>query len=147
MGRKKLDAKDFFNRTKNPNYNFSISHYVDLDTPIEVICNIHGLFSITPRNMLYKEEGCKFCGLDKMSKTKSFTNQQFINKVKRLYDCFDYSLVNYKNNKTKIKIICKKCGETFEVYPHNFLNGHLKHKCNVFTNGKTDDSDNSGTNL
>ena len=35
---------------------------------------------------------------------------------------YDYSLVNYINNKTKVKIICKKHG-AFEQIPDSHLRG------------------------
>ena len=82
--------------------------------------------------MLYKDEGCKFCGMEKMAKSKSLTKQDFIKKAEKLFpNLFDYSLVNYKNNKTKIKIICKKCGKIIDIFPNNFLNSKFSHICNI----------------
>ena len=132
MGRKKITEEDFFNRVRNPNYDFSNTNFIDLSTHIEVVCIFHGLFKILPKNMLYKDEGCKFCGMEKMAKSKSLTKQDFIKKAEKLFpNLFDYSLVNYKNNKTKIKIICKKCGKIIDIFPNNFLNGKFSHICNI----------------
>ena len=44
MGRKKITQEDFFNRVRNPNYDFSNTNFIDLNTPIEVVCIFHGLF-------------------------------------------------------------------------------------------------------
>ena len=44
------------------------------------------------------------------------------------FDRFDYSLVNYKSNKTKIKIVCKKHG-FFEQTPKSHLKGSGCIKC------------------
>jgi len=41
---------------------------------------------------------------------------------------YDYSLVLYQNNKSKVKIICPLHG-TFEQIPHNHLRGHGCPKC------------------
>jgi hypothetical protein len=124
MGRKRITKEDFFNRVRNPNYDFNNTKFIDLRTPIEVVCLIHGIFKILPTNMLYKSEGCKFCGIEKMAKSKSLTKQEFIRIANKIHhDKYDYSLVNYKNNKTKVKIICKKCGNVFEQLPLNHLNG------------------------
>ena len=132
MGRKKITEEDFFNRVRNPNYDFSNTNFIDLSTHIEVVCIFHGLFKILPKNMLYKDEGCKFCGMEKMAKSKSLTKQDFIKKAEKLFpNLFDYSLVNYKNNKTKIKIICKKCGKIIDIFPNNFLNSKFSHICNI----------------
>ena len=49
------------------------------------------------------------------------TQQQFIDKATKIHNNFyDYSLVNYINSLTKIKIICPKHGE-FEQQPNNHL--------------------------
>jgi len=124
MGRKKLAKEEFFNRVRNPNYIINKDEFVDLYTKINVMCIEHGLFQILPCNMLYKNEGCKFCGIEKMAKTKSLTRQEFIKKAKKIHgDKYDYSLVDYVNNKTKVIIICKNCGLKFMQEPRNHLNG------------------------
>ena len=49
------------------------------------------------------------------------TTEQFIKEAKLIHgDEYDYSLVNYKNNRTKVKIICQKYG-VFEQTPSNHL--------------------------
>jgi rubrerythrin len=65
-----------------------------------------------------------------MARSKSLTKQEFIKRAKRVHnDKYDYSITEYKNNKTKVKIICKKCGNIFEQYPENHLNGYGCSKC------------------
>ena len=119
-----MEEKEFFNRVKNPNYDFTSTKFINLRTPIEVICEKHGLFKILPYNLLYKQEGCKWCGIEKMAKSKSMSKQEFEIRAKKIHnDKYNYSLSNYTNNKTKIKIICKKCGNIFEQTPNNHLNG------------------------
>jgi len=50
-------------------------------------------------------------------------NDNFINKSNKIHDyLYDYSLIDYKNNKTKVKIICKEHG-IFEQTPKNHLIG------------------------
>lgn len=125
MGRKRIEEKEFLDKVRNQNYDFKNTKFINMKTPIEVNCLIHGVFKILPTNMLYKSEGCKFCGIEKMSKTKSLTKQEFIKKSNHIHhNKYDYSLVDYKNNKTKIKIICKQCGNIFEQLPENHLNGY-----------------------
>lgn len=52
--------------------------------------------------------------------------EQFIEKAKLTHgDKYDYSLVEYVNAKTKLKIICKTCGNIFEQTP----NVHTNDKC------------------
>jgi hypothetical protein len=51
------------------------------------------------------------------------TNEEFIKEAKLVHgDKYDYSLVKYKNNYTKVKIICKEHG-IFEQEPCSHLNG------------------------
>ena len=46
--------------------------------------------------------GCRVC-----AGNARHTNESFIKKAKIVHgDKYDYSEVNYKNNKTKVKIIC-----------------------------------------
>ena len=57
----------------------------------------------------------------------------FINEANKVHNnIYDYSLVKYKNNKTKVEIICKKHG-VFEQRPYNHLKGH---KCPSCTKNK-----------
>jgi len=56
--------------------------------------------------------------------------ETFIIESKKIHGSkFDYSLVNYINSKTKIKLKCNKCGHVFNVLRHNHLNGVGCKKC------------------
>ena len=58
------------------------------------------------------------------------TNEEFIEDAYLVHkDRYDYSLIEYKSNKTKIKIICKKHG-VFEQTPKSHLIGAGCIKCN-----------------
>ena len=61
--------------------------------------------------------------------SKKVTTEIFIEKAKAIHgDKYDYSLVDYKNAKTKIKIICPIHG-VFEQTPNSHLNGRGCSKC------------------
>ena len=50
--------------------------------------------------------------------------EEFISKSINIHSSkYDYSQVTYKNNKTKVKIVCPTHG-CFEQIPHNHLSGH-----------------------
>ena len=50
--------------------------------------------------------------------TKRLTTKEFIERAKAIHgDKYDYSLVEYKTNLDKVKIICKNCGKVFEQTP------------------------------
>ena len=60
---------------------------------------------------------------------KKLTLEEFIVKASFIHkNIFDYSLVKYKNNKTKVKIICPEHG-VFEQMPSNHLSGSGCYKC------------------
>lgn len=65
--------------------------------------------------------------------------KKFIDKARRVHgNQYDYSKVSYKNNKTKVIIICPIHGE-FEQLPNNHLNGSRCKKCVQESKRKTTD--------
>lgn len=53
--------------------------------------------------------------------TKKLTTEEFITKARAVHgDKYDYSLVNYRGYKTKVKIVCPEHGE-FEQTPTNHV--------------------------
>lgn len=61
--------------------------------------------------------------------SKKLTKQEFSDRANNIHrNKYDYSLVDYKNNKTKVKIICKEHGE-FQQFPNNHLKGYGCEKC------------------
>lgn len=100
-------------------YDYSLVEYINARTPVEIICPVHGKFTQTPDKHTHGQ-GCPKC-----SKTYKPTLNEFIEKCISVFgDMYDYSEVEYRNKITPIKVICKKCGKSFYVTPHN----HLIHK-------------------
>lgn len=106
----------------NNQYDYSIVDYIDNKTKIKIICPIHGIFEQTPHAHLNGQK-CPKCQDTK--KTNLDFKQISKNKHNNYYD---YSLVNYINNKTKVNIICPKHG-IFKQRPDDHLNGHGCIKC------------------
>jgi hypothetical protein len=72
---------------------------------IKIICPIHGIFEQIPHSHL-NGKGCKLCGNNTKKSLKDF-----IEESKKVHgDKYDYSLVEYINNKIPVKIICQKHG-------------------------------------
>lgn len=68
---------------------------------------------------------------------KRKTTEQFVQEAMKIHgNKFDYSLVDYKNKNTKIKIICKN-HDVFEQLPSNHLQGKGCLKCRGYD--KTND--------
>ena len=103
-------------------YDYSKVNYINSHTKICIICSEHGEFLQTPYSHL-NGCGCPKCGM-KIVKTKISNNKEnFIERSKLVHrDKYDYSKVEYVNEKTKVKIICKIHGE-FEQIPWTHING------------------------
>ena len=90
------------NLIHNNKYDYSLVQYINSSTPVQIICPIHGIFKQTPEKHICNKHGCPKCG-----KSQRKTTQEFIEDAHKVHgDFFDYSLVNYVNAKTPIKIIC-----------------------------------------
>ena len=62
---------------------------------------------------------------------KKLTNEQFIEKAKNVHgNKYDYSKVEYINDRTKVCIICPTHGEFLQI-PRDHLNGHGCKKCGI----------------
>jgi hypothetical protein len=113
------NQKDFIEKAiikHGDKYDYSLVIYEKSTKKIKIICKEHGIFEQDPSNHL-RYKGCPIC-----SGTKKYTQVEFIKKANKIHNnLYDYSLVQYKNNKTKIKIICKEHGE-FESRPDQHLN-------------------------
>ena len=125
MSNKISNTNEFITKAKikhSDKYNYLLVNYINAKTKIKIICLIHGEFEQTPNKHL-NGRGCPKCSGNFMD-----TNY-FIEKAKIKHaDKYDYTLVNYLNNKTKIKIICPIHGE-FQQSPDNHLNGQGCGKC------------------
>lgn len=110
--------------THGNRYDYSLVNYVNKDTKVEIICKEHGVFEQRPANHTNSKQGCPSCsGLKRMS------SEDFISKAKKIHgNKYDYSKVNYTNNKTKVKIICRNHGYFYQK-PNNHLNGQDCKKC------------------
>lgn len=116
---KVFSKKDFIekaNSIHNSKYDYSISSYTKSTSKIEIICKLHGIFRQFASNHL-KGWGCPKC---KIEKQKSI----FIDNANSIHlNKYDYSIVEYINNKTHIEIICKNHGSFFQR-PDNHLQGN-----------------------
>jgi len=109
-------------------YNYSKVNYINEKTNVTIVCPIHGEFQQTPRKHLIGH-GCQKCGIEKSSKNQGFTNEQFIEKAKKIHgNKYDYSKVEYKGYETEICIICPKHGEFWQT-PDSHLQGSGCQKC------------------
>ena len=111
-------------------YGYSKVEYKNANTPVTIICPIHGEFSIRPSNHL-KGQGCRKCANLLSGSYQKSNTEDFINKSIKIHgDKYDYSNVNYINNRVKINIICPIHGE-FIQKPLDHLHGCGCPKCGL----------------
>ena len=95
-----------------------VGEYIDTKHLCRIKCKICGREWDTRIGQYLKGGGCPICKNNRMD------NTLFIEKLKHIYgDKYDYSKVNYINNKVKIILICKKHGE-FKILPSTALNNN-----------------------
>lgn len=111
-------------------YDYSMVEYVNTCTKVIIVCKEHGDFSQTPSNHLMGK-GCIKCSYKNASLRNLSTTTEFVKKSQIKHgNKYDYSKVEYVNNKTKVIITCKEHGD-FEQKPAQHLSG-----CGCQTCGK-----------
>lgn len=120
---KKLTTEQFIERARlvhGDKYDYSKVVYQGKDEKICIICPKHGEFWQAPHNHCMGQN-CPLCAIE----NKANTTEQFIESARKVHgDRYDYSLVEYKDSKTKVKIICPIHG-VFEQIPYNHLSGSI----------------------
>jgi len=110
-------------------YDYSQVKYINTATKIRILCKLHGKFLQLAGNHL-SGHGCPECGNISTKNKRADTKEIFIKKAKKIHkDKYDYSSVIYKNSKTYIIIICKKCKQEFYQKPNSHLSGCGCKKC------------------
>lgn len=130
---KALTNDEFIARCKKIHgnkYDYSLVHYNGAKEKVKIICPVHGIFEQIPRVHDHQESGCYTCH-------HNGTQENFILKSKIVHkDKYDYSLVKYKNNREKVKIVCKQHG-VFLQSPNKHLAGQDCPKCSKSYNPTT----------
>lgn len=128
-----ISEEEFKIRLKNKHgdkFSYSLPNeakFQGLSTEINVKCNKCGEVFLKRAGDLL---GLKMCPCCEVKNTR-LTTESFIKKAKIVHgEKYDYSLVEYKNNHTKVKIICPEHG-VFEQTPANHLYGYGCMKCGI----------------
>lgn len=130
-GGKGRNIEDFIREAKekhNNKYDYSETRITRFNDKALIKCRKHGIFKQSPSVHL-QGTGCPKCKGETLSKHFSYTTEQFIERARKVHgDRYGYDYVDYKSNRTKIKIECFKHG-IFEQYPHGHLKGSGCVKC------------------
>ena len=111
----KLTTKEFIERAKEIHgnkYDYSKVEYKNSETKVCIICPIHGEFWQTPNAHLIAKHKCPKCS----HPSTKLTTKEFIERAIEIHgNKYDYSKVEYVDNKTKVCIICPKHGEFWQT--------------------------------
>lgn len=130
-------------------YGYSKTVYTDSLNKVTITCPVHGDVEVLPGNHLKRNKfsGCPKCNTEeniriqkekkKPRKAKETVDEkrerlknEFIDKAYKLYgDRFDYSKVNYVNNKVPVCIICPEHGEFWQRPNDHICHGNVCPMC------------------
>ena len=106
----------------NGKYDYSKVEYKNAKTKVCILCPIHGEFWQKPNDHL-NGCGCSVCGIKKVKIALSGKKEDFIEKAKQIHgNKYDYSKVEYFNNKTRVCVICPQHSEFWQT-PKAHLRG------------------------
>lgn len=93
-----------------------LSDYGGNKNYITVRCKIHNYVFRTKPNWLKARQGCQKCYDDRRGDSTRKSLETFIEEAKQIHgDRYDYSKVEYFNNKTRVCIICPIHGEFWQT--------------------------------
>jgi hypothetical protein len=125
MGRK-LTTEEFIRRSKIINgdkFSYDRTVYKNRRSLVTVTCPVHSDFEQNADSHMMGR------GCDKCSSTYSPTTEEWVKKTREIReDFYDYSLVDYIDKNTKIKIVCPLHG-VFHQTPDNHRQGQNCPNC------------------
>ena len=108
-----MDTKSFqikASKVHEGKYDYSKVDYINDSTKVCIICPHHGEFWQMPKSHLHGH-GCSKC-----SKKYKWNTDEWVEECNKIHKGkYDYSKVNYINNKTKVCIICQEHGEFWQM--------------------------------
>ena len=124
------DTESFIKRSKEKYGENALDYsevvYVDKLTPVKLICKKCGnIFYQAPADHTRKEKliACPKCAVKNSIERRVLKEKEewISNCTKKFGNKFNYSNVEYKNNKEKVWIYCNKCKKWFQQSPSQHL--------------------------
>lgn len=134
----KLSLEEFISKAKavhgdKYSYRF-VKNYANNATKLSIECKTHGIYQQTGGSHL-NGNGCPICSHAQVKLKLAHTVDVFVQRAILIHgNRFDYSLVQYKNCETKVKILCKKHG-VFLQAPSKHLAGQSCLECHKEKDG------------
>ena len=102
---------------------YTLSIYVNVKTPLDIICRKHGVFKQIPSDHL-NGVGCPKCG-----GSYNYDTEHFIKLARSIHGFkYDYSITKYNTAHSFVKIVCPEHG-VFEQKASGHLTGKGCRKC------------------
>ena len=115
-----LNFKELSNKVHYDKYDYSLIKDIgNKRTKVKIICKNHDddfIFEKTLYNHINRKQGCPLC-----SGRYSYDYKEFIRKSNKIHSFkYDYKFLkeDYKDNKTKVRIVCKEHG-VFKQSPNS----------------------------
>ena len=113
IGYKSIDYfKELSNKIHNFKYDYSLIDSINGNrNPVKIVCHNHDegfIFNQSPFHHINRKQGCPLC-----AGRYSYDYKEFISKANKIHNFkYDYKYLeeDYKDNKTKVRIVCKEHG-------------------------------------
>lgn len=133
FGTRLMKTDDFIiraNKVHINKYDYTKSEYIGARKKLCIICQEHGEFWQTAYEHLHGH-GCPACGRRTLVSKETLTKEEFIKKSNKIHKGkYEYSDVEYRNNKIKVHILCPIHGGFWQK-PYLHLQGCGCPKCGV----------------
>ena len=142
---RKLTTQEFIDRARTVHgdrYDYRLVNYSNNTTPVDILCEIHGVFKQKPAHHLV-HKGCRKCSDERNAVVRTKDTKSFIERAKEIHgNKYRYALSVYQKALIKVIIYCPIHG-TFEQTPANHLSGQECPECGEIKRAKTymDDTD------
>lgn len=95
-------------------------------------CKLHGNFEALPKQVL-RGHGCGECAKQHLSLSLGYGKEGFVKRAREVHgDRYSYTESIYKNNNSRVDILCKEHGE-FSQVAYSHLQGRGCPKCSIET--------------
>lgn len=111
------DLIHVFNEIHDSKYDYSRSVYVNIDTPIEIVCPIHGSFNQTPYHHKKQKSGCPKC-----TKSTPFSRSRYVKSCENNNGMSSLYLIRMFNDNEsfyKVGITKHSINRRFNKNPYN----------------------------
>lgn len=102
-------------------FSYENSIYKSAHKPLLITCSLHGDWSQSPTSH-FSGAGCPACNFERARLEYSCTQEEFVEKAKRIRPDWDYSRVVYKGSHTHVTVVCEE-GHVMQKTPTKILSG------------------------